>query len=81
MGLAILIAACLVCSAALELKARAASRRRRRAYRSLSLPPPCYRKAAPDPNQPRDAIPAGHPGYKGSIRYIPYAQDAITEEK
>ena len=81
MGLAILIAAGFVLFATLELKTRQVRRRRRRAYRSLFPTPPRDRGPAHDPNQPCDAIPAGYPGYKGSIRYTPYTQDAITEEK
>ena len=80
MGLAILIAAGLVFFATLELKTRRPQRRRRRAYRDLFPPPPRDRKPTPDPTQPKDAIPAGYPGFKGSIRYTPYTQDARTEE-
>jgi hypothetical protein len=26
-------------------------------------------------DEPQDAIPAGYPGYKGSVRYVPYTND------
>lgn len=37
------------------------------------------RRAPADPDGPHDAIPAGYPGFRGSIRFIPYDTPTDTD--
>lgn len=68
----------LLLGVALYLGAKAETRRTARLTRELHrhralMAEIGYAKATADP-EPQDAIPAGYPGYKGSIRLVHYSE-------
>jgi hypothetical protein len=78
------LAIALLIGATLYLGAKAETRRANRLARERRqhvafMAEIGYTKAVADPDEPRDAIPAGYPGYKGSIRLIHYGPNDAEE--
>ena len=76
MGAAVFIASLVVLAVTLGIKSENARMRQLKAASHRTAAAPVTR----DPSEPCDAIPAGHPGFKGSIRYTPYTEDAREPE-